>query len=93
MTWERNAATNLNVSYQIAVAPGGGTLRCIGKMTHQGRTLALAKAAMTNGDGTLYARATATFTIVDGYVRFPRHAVILTYRFRLVVTPVIASAL
>lgn len=59
------ATTNLNVSYVKGVTPSSGILRCIGKLIHRGRTLALARADVTSGDGTLHAHAIATFAIVD----------------------------
>jgi uncharacterized protein (TIGR00369 family) len=61
----RYATTDLNVSYLKAAVPGGGTVRCVGKVIHRGGTLALAEARITSDDGTLHAHATATFAIVD----------------------------
>ena len=60
------ATTDLNVSFVKGVVPGSGKVQCVGKVIHQGRTLALAEARITNGEDKLCAHATATFAIVHG---------------------------
>jgi uncharacterized protein (TIGR00369 family) len=63
--------TNLAVSYIRPVPPGAEAV-CEGRVVHLGRTLAHADATMTDADGRLLLRATATCHLqhpVDGPLR------------------------
>ena len=58
---KHTVTTNLNINFMHKAAPG--PIDCTAKLLKLGKRLAVVDASMTDGDGTLVAHATATYSI------------------------------